>query len=305
MQNVTDISNQAMQGQASLEHLGPGEPAATSSWADQLQQSLYESFTSIWEGIVTLVPNLIVATIIFLIGYAISAALRWLAVLVLRRLHIDGLFEKTGLTAMSTSIGLSSAPSRMLGQLIFYGSMLMFTTISVDLLGLDNLSQAVHTFIAYLPNVVAAMVILVAGLIFANFIRDAVTAAAERVGVEYGSALGGVVFAALLIVIGTMVVGQLQLETALVNRTIEIVLLAGGAAVAIALGFGTRDAAKQIVAGLYAREAFQPGATLTIGDFEGEVVAVEKVNTKLKSTDGGILVIPNAELIETQVKMQA
>ena len=260
---------------------------------------------NIWEGVVAFVPNLIVALILLLIGYIVSAAFRWVASMVLQRMGIDVLCEKTGLTEMSHTVGLNSSPSRMFGQLIFYGSMFTFVTIAIDILGMDNLSKGVESLIAYLPNVVGAMVILISGLIFANFVRGTVTGAADRVGVEYGNALGGVVFGALLIVIGTMVVGQLQLETALVNRTIEIVLLAGGAAVAIALGFGTRDAARQIVAGVYARESFEPGTMITVGDFQGEVLAVEKVNTKLRSADGGILVIPNAQLIESQVQQHA
>ena len=278
---------------------------AIGSWSDTLQESLVASLTNIWEGIVGFVPNLIIAALIMLIGYIVSVALRWISTLILRRIHFDTLCEKTGLTEMSLSVGLSSAPSRMCGRLVFYGVMLMFFTIAVDLLGLDNLTQAVHSFIAYLPNAVGALVILIFGLVLANFVRGAVQGAAERVGLEYGSALGGVVFAALLIVIGTMVVGQLQLETVLVNRAIEIFLLAAGAAVAIALGFGTRDTAKHIVAGVYVRESFKPGSIITVGDLQGELMAVEKVNTKLRASDGGIIVIPNAQLIEAKVQQAA
>lgn len=278
---------------------------AIGSWSDTLQESLVASLTNIWEGAIALIPNLIVGALIMVVGYIVSAVLRWIATLILRRVRFDTLCEKTGLTEMSQTVGLSSAPSRMFGRLIFYGAMLMFFTIAVDVLGLDNLSQAVHSFITYLPNAIAALVILVFGLILANFVRGAVQGAAERVGLEYGSALGGVVFAAVLIVIATMVVSQLQIDTALVNRAIEIFLLAAGAAVAIALGFGTRDTARHIVAGVYVRESLKPGATITVGDLHGELLAVEKVNTKLKGKDGNIIVIPNAQLIEKQIQHTA
>ena len=278
---------------------------STAAWAIELRDSLTNSLTSMWDGAVALFPKLVIALTILLIGAIVSMALRWMTRMILRRVHFDAACEKTGLSEMSQSVGLSSAPSRMFSQFIFFGAIFMFFKVAVDVLGLKDLSGAVDSLIAYLPNAIGALMILVAGLVVANFVRGAVQAASERVGLEYGGALGGVVFGAFLIVIGTMVVGQLQLETDLVNRTIEIVLMAGGAAVAIALGFGTRDAAKQIVAGMYARESFQPGKTITIGDLEGEVLAVEKVNTRLRAADGGIIVIPNAQLIETQVQQQA
>ena len=282
-------------------------PSTTSaeSILDELRESLTTSLMNIWEGAVALFPNLVIAVVILMIGGIVSVGLRWLARFILRRARFDSLCERTGLTEMSQAVGLSNAPSFMLGQLVFFGTIFMFFKVAVDVLGLDDLSKAVESLIAYLPNVIGAMVILIVGLVIANFVRGAVQTAAERIGLEYGKALGGAVFGAFLIVIGTMVVGQLKLETDLVNRTIEIVLMAGGAAIAIALGLGTRDAARQIVAGMYARESFKPGKSITVGDLQGEVLSVEKVNTRLLAADGGIIVIPNAELIESRVQEQA
>ena len=64
---------------------------------------------------------------------------------------------------------------------------------------------------------------------------------------------------------------------------IEIVLIAIGAALAISLGLGTRETARNVVAGVYARESFQTGAKLVVGEDRGTVDHVGAVNTKVQS----------------------
>ena len=100
----------------------------------------------------------------------------------------------------------------------------------------------------------------------------------------------------------SLAIGQLEIETDLLNQVVSIMLFAIGAAVALSLGLGTRTTAGNIVAGLYARDLFPRRATKsTVGDISGTVIEVSTTNTLLELDDGTTYSMPNSLLVESQV----
>jgi small-conductance mechanosensitive channel len=100
----------------------------------------------------------------------------------------------------------------------------------------------------------------------------------------------------LLVVIASLAVGQLRIETALFNRVVEIVLIAAGLGLALAMGLGTRDIARHIVAGVYLRDLYRPGMKLSFDGRTGTVQEVGTMATRLTGPDAGIMYVPNGHL---------
>lgn len=275
---------------------------APQSFTETIRTSLQQTLTDMWTETVALIPNVAGMLVILLLGYLIAVVFRWVASTVLARVQFDAICEKTGLTEIMRSLGVEMSPSQIVGKLVFYGILLMFLVSAVDVLGMERVSQSISTLLGYIPSVIGALVILTFGLMLANFVRAMVRGAADRMGLEYAGAVGQLVYGLLIIVIGSLAVAQLQIETDLINRVIEISLMAAGAGLAIALGFGTRDTARNVVAGVYARESYPSGAKLTVGDSQGTVEAVHSVNTKIKTTDGKVIYVPNGQLMEMLIR---
>ncbi len=274
-------------------------------WSTHLKDSVVGSVSELASTVAGFIPSLVGALVILILGYIVSKALQRFACGVLKRLRFDTASERAGLAESLGSIGVKLTPSDLVGKLVFWLFMLTTLISAADALGLQNVSHTIDSFVAYLPNVIGAALIVVIGLMLASFVRKLVEGTADRIGLEYAKPVAKLVYGVLLVVIGTLAIGQLQIETALLNRVIEIVLIAIGAALAISLGLGTRETAHNVVAGVYARESFQSGAKLIIGDHRGTVDHVGAVNTKIKSTDGSTFYIPNGQLLETTVKEEA
>jgi hypothetical protein len=179
---------------------------------------------------------------------------------------------------------------------MFWVLMLTFIVSAADTLGLPNVSQTIDAFVLYLPNVVAAAVIMVVGMTVASFVRDLVRGGAQTLGIDYARALGSLAHGALLVVIASLAVGQLRIETALFNRVVEIILIAAGLGLALAMGLGTRDIARHIVAGVYLRDLYRPGMKLSFEGRTGTVAEVGTVVTRLTGPDAGTIYIPNGHL---------
>ena len=275
---------------------------ADRGWSGAIGNSMQQSMTELWTKVAGFVPNLVGMLVMLVVGYVVSKVLERVATAVLKRVRFDKASEKTGLTETIARVGIKRTASEIVGVLVFWLFMLTFLISAADVLGLENVSKTIDSFVAYLPNVVGALVIVVMGLLLANFVRTAVEAALDRAGLEYAKAVSQLAYGVLIIMIGSLVIGQLQLETTLINRVIEIGLWAAAAALALALGLGTRDVARNVVAGVYARESFRAGSQLTIGEHQGTVEAVTAVNTKIRTEDGTTVYIPNAQLVDTMVR---
>ena len=279
--------------------------ARVTEWSTHLKDSVVQSVSELASTVASFIPSLVGALAILILGYVVSKGLQRFASGLLKKLHFDTASEKAGLGESLSSIGVKLTPSEMVGKLVFRLFMLTTLISAADVLGLENVSQTIDSFVAYLPNVIGAALIVVIGLMLAGFVRKLVEGAADRIGLDYAKPVAKLVYGILVVLVGTLAIGQLQIETALLNRVIEIVLIAIGAALAISLGFGTRETARNVVAGVYARESFRSGAKLVIGEDRGTVDHVGAVNTKFKSADGATLYIPNGQLLEMTVKEEA
>ncbi len=275
------------------------------AWGQQLQESIVHSLTEVSTKVVGYLPNLVGMLVILVIGYFISKVLQRTATAILSRMKFDVASEKTGLQETMQTVGIKASASQVVGKLVFWLFMLTFLISAADALGLENVWRTIDSFVAYLPNVIGAAVIVVVGLMLANFVRTLVAGGANRIGLAYGKALSKLVYGVLLVVIGSLAIGQLQLETALLNRVIEIVLISTGAALALAVGLGSRDVARHIISGVYARDVFQHGSRVTIGEDEGTVERVGTVNTDVKTNSGVVLHIPNGQLFDVMVREQS
>ncbi len=276
------------------------EVAERNAFVERIIVSLRGTMEQLWNQALQLIPNIAAMFVILMVGYIVARIVRWITRSVLGKVQFDKLCDQIGLHDVTRSFGLKATASQLASQLFFWSMMLMFLVAAVDALGMDSVTQSINSVVAYIPNVVGAMVIVVSGLMLGNFVRALVQGTAEQLGIEYSTAIGQLVYGVIVVLVGSLAVGQLNLNTALVDRAIEITLMAIGAALAMALGLGTRCMAKHVVAGVYARDTFTVGSRFKVDGQSGRVTAVRAVNTAIETSDG-LLVIPNAKLMEMEV----
>ena len=143
------------------------------------------------------------------------------------------------------------SPSRLLGTLTFWAIFLGALSIAVDVLGIAALEDLVHAVWAYIPNILAAILIfVVAGLI--------ATAIVELVDRTMGDTpTGGIVKAVAPVLVMAIAVFMIldQLEIAPTIVTITYAALVGAVALGIALAFGLggRDVAGRILESAYVK----------------------------------------------------
>ena len=129
--------------------------------------------------------------------------------------------------------------------------MIMFLSSSAGSLGLPQISEPLNGLVSFLPRVITAIIISVAGFVIGDLVRGFVVNGASRVGLDYAGALANLVYAFILVLVLTIAISTLGVDTTLIRHTVEILLLGAAIATALALGLGMRPLAQNIVSGVF------------------------------------------------------
>jgi small-conductance mechanosensitive channel len=123
---------------------------------------------------------------------------------------------------------------------------------------------------------------------------------ADRSGVRGGMAMGQVVRTIILIFVTVLAIEQLGVETTLLVATATALVAAVALALAVAFGWGSRELARNIMAGFHAREEFAVGQRLAVRGHSGRLVGIGTIRTQLE-TEAGLVSLPNSALTEEEV----
>lgn len=267
------------------------------------KQSFLNSLTHSWDGVARLLPNLLAALLVLLVGYAVALLVRRLVILVAGKVGLDEACRKIGLEEMISHTGIKSSSAEIIAKVLFWVIFLSFLVSATETIGLESLSRTIHSLVLYLPKVVGSLVVLILGFMLANFVKKMVAKQCERLGVLYSKGISGAVYGLLVLVAATMAVSQLEIETDLLNQVISITLVTVGLGLALTVGLGTRGISKNLLAGIYARDLFQPGARIQTGSHRGKLLKIGTVMAEIETSGGESVHIPNSSLIESSVQV--
>lgn len=261
-------------------------------------------WTGLWEdtigAVVMWLPNLLGSLALLLIGWLVARMAQFIIGGLLRRLRLDSLTERVGISRILSNAGMDPSVSSLLARLTYWLILFVFVLAAVESLGLIGFADTLNQLVGYLPNVLAAALILLLGSVIAQVVGDALREMTTRAGVAAGPALGQIVRYTLLIFAVILALAQLGIQTDLLIIAASSLLVATSLALALAFGIGSRDLARNIMAGFHAKESFEEGQRLDVRGHSGELLSIGAVKSLIK-TSNGTLSLPNSVLMEEEV----
>jgi hypothetical protein len=170
-----------------------------------LGDTIAASFNEVVNDLVTALPSIIGALLILLVGYIIARVVSGLVGKLLIRGGADKAFARHG-AAVYGERATAFPPSRMAALITFWVIMLVFLIAAASFLGWPQVSNLLDDFVGWLPNLVVAVIILVAAPIVARIVRGAVESGSAQTGMGNGRLLGRI--AEIAIIGFAVVVGQ-------------------------------------------------------------------------------------------------
>jgi small-conductance mechanosensitive channel len=166
---------------------------------------------------------------------------------------------------------------------------------AVSLLGLEFLSQSLNAGILFLPRVLTAFVLLLAGMVVSELARHQVDRLATQM--DLSAPLGALAQAVVLAVFVVTALAQVGVPTQILLVLVSVIVAAAAATLTIAFGFGGRDMAREIGARRYVEGAYTIGQDISVGEVRGTISAIESTATVLDTAAGEHVRVPNSRLI--------
>ncbi|MEL7220006.1 MAG: mechanosensitive ion channel domain-containing protein [Bacteroidota bacterium] len=242
------------------------------------------------------VPNLITALLVILVGYILARVLRRAIGKLLAKIGIDKLAERVNEVDVFAANNIKIVPSSILSSIVYYLVLFVFMMVGVDALKMEAISDLMTNIINYLPKALAALVIFMIGVVFCDLIKNMVRTACESLGIGSARFLANVVFYFLFLNVILVTMKQAELQTAFMENNISIVL--GGVIFAFSIGYGlaSRNLMANMLAAFNHKDRLQVGDEVSVGDFRGKVIALDSTSLTLRGETEEEIIIPLSKL---------
>lgn len=185
--------------------------------------------------------------VILIVGWFLAKAVENLVARFLKIAQLDTAADKAGITKILVKGEIKRTLSELIGALAYWIVMLIAIVAAVNALNLTVAAALLHSIIAYIPNVIAAIFVLAAGMFLANMAAAGINAVAINSGISSGQLLSKIAQTVIIVLAIIMALEQLKIATTIINLIIPIVLGSFGLALGLAFGLGGKDAAAKIV----------------------------------------------------------
>jgi len=210
------------------------------TWADVLNQS----FQSLFYGLVGFIPNLVVAIIIFIVGWLIGVGLGRVVAQIVNSLRVDAALRAAGVERVLARAGFELSSGKFLGALVEWFFIIVFLVAALGVLHLDAVNLFLRDVVlGYMPQVIVAVLILLVAAVVAEAAGNVVSGSARAAQLHAAGFLGTVARYAIWVFAILAALAQLQVATAFVQTLFTGIVIAVALAVGLAFGLGGQTAA--------------------------------------------------------------
>src|SRR3954471_5736623 len=206
-----------------------------------MNETLLQPLQNALSSFLSFLPQLVGAIIILIIGYIVAKVLQAVVGRVLQSIGFDGWMEKGGIKQFFDRAQTNYTPATVIGRLVFWFVFIIALTMATDALGIPQVSAVLGQLIAYIPNIIAAILILILAALLANFLSSIVR------GATGSGLLASIARYAIIVYAAFAALTQLGIAVQLTANTFLILLGAVALAGALAFGIGGMDVARDIL----------------------------------------------------------
>ncbi len=254
--------------------------------SNKVLEDLLRILTHFKESAFAFLPQLFVAVFIFLIGLVVAHFIRVLVIRLVRQL--PRLIPNQNIsTRFKVYIEQKPIP-KVLGGILYWIFILFFLTVATETLGLPVVTTWLSGLVGYMPKILSATLITIAGITGGVILRDFTTAAVSTAGMAYGIFLGKLVQFAVLLVTLLIGIDLIGIDITLLESLVMIVMGALFLGISLSFGLGAQSSVNNILASYYLQKLYKKGDRVRIENFEGRIIEITPLAVILEGSEGQI-----------------
>jgi small-conductance mechanosensitive channel len=232
-------------------------------------------------------PKFIFALIVFLIGYLIARVIQFISKRFIRGTNRFIANKKIGKHLQQKHFEQSSV---FISKTIYWIIIVLFLTIASEIMGIPVATAWLSGIVQYLPNILAAVIIVFVGIIGGKIVADIILSATIKSGVSYGKVLSKTVQYSILLITILIATEQIGIDIALVTVIISIILGSMLFGAALSFGLGAKTSVSNIIASYYVHNSYQTGSKVKINNIEGTIIQITSTAVILETPEGQVSV---------------
>lgn len=248
-------------------------------------------------------PRLAGAIVLLILGLVLASLVGRLLGRVLEAAGVDRLAGRFGVDRVLARLGVSRAVSSLLGTAVRIALVVVTVVAAVSLLGFAALSTALNELILFLPKLFVALVLMLIGIVVAEFIGDRVQRLGEQM--DLPGPLKQTAEAVVIALFALTALAQVGVPTMILTGLVALLIFAATLTFALAFGLGGRDLARHVSAGRYVGNAFRIGDRVRVAGVSGTISRLESAATVLDTDDGEEVRVPNQLMLDSIVTLTA
>lgn len=185
--------------------------------------------------------KLVVIVLVLIVGWVIAKIIKTIIIRVLKAVKLDVVSERIRLNELLEKGGVKHTLSELIGAMCYWLLVLVALVVAVNSVGLTAAAELLNRIILYIPNVIAAIFILVLGTSLARVLSNVVQAASANAGLNQSKLLAKIVEVTVIVFALAITLEQLNIGKTVVGLAVNIILASLGLGFALAIGLGCKD----------------------------------------------------------------
>jgi hypothetical protein len=211
------------------------------------QVILLEPAKTVLSQIGQFVINVLLVIVILIVGWIIAKLVKTVVVKVLRAVKLDELSDRIELDSILAKGGISYSLSELIGVICYWLAILITFVVAINAIGLTVAADLLNRIVLYIPNIIAALFILILGMFVATLLSNIVRTAANNAGLSQAKLLGKVVEVVVAVFVIAITLEQLGIGAKVIELFITVILASIGLGVALAFGLGCKEIASRFL----------------------------------------------------------
>ena len=259
-------------------------------------------FEKIFEDLVDSLPTVAGFIGFIIISWLFIKLFLYIVKKALSKTKIDEWSEKLSETEIFGNSTINVVLTKVILGILKWFLILIFVMAGAGIFKLTAISDGISSFFAYLPRLLTALGIFVAGAYVGTMVKKAILAMFKSLEISGGNLVGNIAFYLIVVFLSITALDQAGIDTSVIKSNLTLMIGSILLAFTIAFGLGAKDAVTRLLFGYYSRKNIAIGQKVKIEDIEGVIESMDNICVVI-ITPNGKVVLPIKDMVDSKVEI--
>ncbi|TVZ55975.1 hypothetical protein OD91_1250 [Lutibacter sp. Hel_I_33_5] len=259
-------------------------------------------FKDVFEDIVASLPTAAGFIGFVILSWLIIKVLLYIIKKALSKTKLDEWSKKLSKTEIFGNSTINVVLTKVILAVLKWFLIFVFVMVGAEMFGLESVSNGIRSFFAYLPRLLTALGIFVAGAYLGTIVKKAILSMFKSLEISGGNLVGNIAFYLIVIFLSITALDQAGVDTSVIKQNLTLIIGSVLLAFTIAFGLGSKDAVTRLLFGYYSRKNLEIGQKIKVNGIEGVIISIDNICMIVTTTEGKV-VLPIKDVVDNKVEI--